>query len=199
MREAQLSTLFNSAFFELKKSNYICVQQPNELEFGLPNQLNFFFFIPETFRALSEHFFFLFTWNVWCLSGKKCFDTIGMKQSLLLEADIRPPLPPQWFKHYSSVCPDTLRPPRCARVSLVNIWWQQLVCGQHWLTSQDMLISLGAPAVGGPSNKVLRCCLWHSPVIGVHARTDECVHTPKVTMILFSYQPVLMQHQRTRR
>lgn len=58
MREAQLSTLFNSAFFELKKSNYICVQQPNELEFGLPNQLNFFFFIPETFRALSEHFFF---------------------------------------------------------------------------------------------------------------------------------------------
>ena len=65
----------------------MCVQQPNILEFGLPDQLILFF------RALWEPFFFLFTWNVWCLSGEKCFDTTGMKQSLLLEADIRPPLP----------------------------------------------------------------------------------------------------------
>lgn len=166
-------------------TDYIRVRFAKSIDSFFPGSVRtFFFYLPEMFDAfLERNVLTQLGWN------KACY----WKQISAL------PCPPQWFKHYDSVCLDTLRPPRRARVSLVNMWWQQLVCGQRRLTSQDMLISLGDPAVGGPSNKVLRCCLWHSPVIGVHARPSECVHTPKVTMILFSHQSVLMQHQRTRR
>lgn len=50
------------------------------------------------------------------------------------------------------------------RVSWVNMWWLQFMCGQRRLCSQNMLISSGTPRGGGGggagvllSNKVLMC------------------------------------------
>lgn len=75
---------------------------------------------------------------------------------------------------------------RCARVSLVNIRWQQFVCGRCWLTSQSMLISLGVPwgsgggREGKGGNKVLRCCVcwWGFFFLNVQVRrlSDEYLH-----------------------
>ncbi len=103
-------------------------------------------------------------------SWKKDTATTVIKQRLLLETDICLPC------HYSDLKATTLFARTCsvlhrARVSLVNIWWQQVVCGRGRLTSQSMWISLGAPGRGGDGgagsvdNKVLGCgfCLMFLP------------------------------------
>lgn len=74
----------------------------------------------------------------------------------------------------------------CARVSLVNIWWQQFVCGQRRrLTLQSMLISLGAPGGLWVTKCWDVCMCFASP----YAVWRMCTHTQKVTAILFTSTP----------